>query len=330
MLLAHNLGNALSILLIAFAIGFVAPAVAQDVVTARIGEVWLEDEASIRPYHQAFVEGLRERGYIQGNNLQLLTRYANGDKSLIPSLVDELLGLRVDVLFVSHAAVDYAKNATSTVPIVCATMNDPVGAGQVASLSRPGGNLTGLSWQSVDTATQRLEFARELRPEMSRMAVLFDSSDRAARQEALIVTTEAKKAKITVASYEVQTLADVEAVFSTMTTDRPHLLYVVDSATTIGMHNQIAALALTIRLPMVSESRVWAEAGGVLSYGAKLTPALKRGAAYVDRILKGTKPQDLPVEQPTEFELVVNLTSAKATGVQIPESIATLADRVIP
>jgi putative ABC transport system substrate-binding protein len=96
------------------------------------------------------------------------------------------------------------------------------------------------------------------------------------------------------------------------------------------MHNQIAALALTIRLPMVSESRVWAEAGGVLSYGAKLTPALKRGAAYVDRILKGTKPQDLPVEQPTEFELVVNLTSAKATGVQIPESIATLADRVIP
>ena len=143
------------------------------------------------------------------------------------------------------------------------------------------------------------------------------------------MTNTARKAKIIVARYEVRTLADVQAAFVAMANSRPQLLYVVDSATTIGMDSEIAALALAIDLPMVSESRVWAEAGGVLSYGAKLTPAMKRGAVYIDKILRGAKPQDLPIEQPTEFELVVNMKSAKATGVQIPESISALADRVI-
>ena len=329
MLLTHTLRGTISILFVFFQVELLPLATAEDTVTARIGEVWSESEAAAAPYHQAFLEGLRDRGYIEGKNLQLFTRYANGDESRLPSLINELLGLHVDVLFVSQASVGPAKDATTTVPIVCATMNDPVGAGQVASLSRPGGNLTGLSWQSVDTATKRFELARELRPKLSSLAVLFDSSDRAARQEAQVVIIEAKKARIAVASYEVRTPTDIQAAFAAMTSKRPQLLYVVDNATTTGLDIQIATLALAIRLPLVSESRVWAEAGGVLSYGAKLTPALKRGAAYVDKILKGAKPQDLPIEQPTEFELVVNLKSAKTTGVLIPESVSARADRVI-
>jgi len=294
-----------------------------------IGFLHLTSRDETRGYLVDFHQGLAQAGYIEGKNLQLFTRYANGDESRLPSLINELLGLHVDVLFVSQASVGPAKDATTTVPIVCATMNDPVGAGQVASLSRPGGNLTGLSWQSVDTATKRFELARELRPKLSSLAVLFDSSDRAARQEAQVVIIAAKKARIAVASYEVRTPTDIQAAFAAMTSKRPQLLYVVDNATTTGLDIQIATLALAIRLPLVSESRVWAEAGGVLSYGAKLTPALKRGAAYVDKILKGAKPQDLPIEQPTEFELVVNLKSAKTTGVLIPESVSARADRVI-
>jgi len=329
MLLTHTLRGTISILFVFFQVELLPLATAEDTVTARIGEVWSESAAAAAPYHQAFLEGLRDRGYIEGKNLQLFTRYANGDESRLPSLINELLGLHVDVLFVSQASVGPAKDATTTVPIVCATMNDPVGAGQVASLSRPGGNLTGLSWQSVDTATKRFELARELRPKLSSLAVLFDSSDRAARQEAQVVIIAAKKARIAVASYEVRTPTDIQAAFAAMTSKRPQLLYVVDNATTTGLDIQIATLALAIRLPLISESRVWAEAGGVLSYGAKLTPALKRGAAYVDKILKGAKPQDLPIEQPTEFELVVNLKSAKTTGVLIPESVSARADRVI-
>ena len=319
----------ISMLLILLGAGLPAVAVAQGAVAPRVGVVFVEDEAHVAPYIQALEEGLRELGYVQGKNLNLLTRYADGDASRLPSLVEELLGLRVDVLFVSHAAIAPARRATATVPIVCATMNDPVGAGQVASLARPGGNLTGVSWQSVDGAPKRFELALELKPKLSSLAVLFDDSDRAARREAQVVTNLAREAKIAVATYKVRTVTDVQAAFAAMTNSRPQLLYVVDNATTIGMYVEIAALSLEINVPMVSESRVWAEAGGVLSYGAKLTPAMKRGAVYIDKLLKGAKPQDLPIEQPTEFELVVNLKSAEMTGVQIPQSISARAARVI-
>ena len=208
-------------------------------------------------------------------------------------------------------------------------MNDPVGAGQVVSLSRPGRNLTGLSWQSVDTATKRLEMALELKPKPAKLAVLFDGGDHAARDEASVVTRAALNAKLQVTTYEVRTLADAQAAFGSMGTARPHALYVVDSAMTIGIHEQIAALALENHVPMISESRVWAEAGGVVSYGAQLTPAVKRGAAYIDKIIKGAKPQELPIEQPIEFELVVNLKSAKAVGVSVPQSIMSRASHVI-
>ena len=156
-----------SIVLIIFAAGLATSAGADRTAAARIGEVWVQTEAAMAPYHQAFADGLRELGYVEGRNLMLLTRYANGDESRLPLLLDELIKRKVDVLFVSAAAIGAAKKATATIPIVCATMNDPVGAGLVTSLSRPGGNLTGVSWQSVDTATKRLELAMELRPKLT-------------------------------------------------------------------------------------------------------------------------------------------------------------------
>ena len=318
-----------SITLVIFAAGLVTSAGADRTAAARIGEVWVQTEAGAEPLHQAFADGLRELGYVEGRNLMLLTRYANGDESQLPLLIDDLIRLKVDVLFVSSAAISVAKKATATIPIVCATMNDPVGAGLVKSLSRPGGNLTGVSWQSVDTATKRLELAMELRPKLTHLAVLFETGNRDAQREVEVVSNAARKEKITVITFEVRRLPDVQAAFVSMAKSLPQALHVVDTSFTIGVRGQIAALALENRIPMISESRLFAEAGGVLAYGARLTPALKRGAYYVDRILKGAKPRDLPIEQPTEFDLVVNLKSAKALGIQVPESILMRADRVI-
>ncbi len=318
-----------STVLIIFSAGLVTSDGADRTAAARIGEVWVQTEAAMAPYHQAFANGLRELGYVEGRNLMLLTRYANGDESRLPLLIDELIKLKVDVLFVSSGAIGAAKKATATIPIVCATMNDPVGAGLVTSLSRPGGNLTGVSWQSVDTATKRLELAMELRPKLTHLALLFETGNRDAQLEVEVVSNAARKAKITVVTFAVRRLPDVQAAFVSMAKSLPQVLYVVDTPFTTGVRERIAALALENRVPMISEARTFAEAGGVLAYGAKVTPALKRGAYYVDRILKGAKPRDLPIEQPTEFDLVVNLKSAKALGIQVPESILMRADRVI-
>ena len=169
----------------------------------------------------------------------------------------------------------------------------------------------------------------ELRPKLTHLAVLFETGNRDAQLEVEVVSIAARKAKIAVDTFEVRRLPDVQAAFVSMAKSRPHALYVVDTPFTTGVRGRIAALALENRVPMISEARVFAEAGGVLAYGARLTPALKRGALFVDRILKGAKPRDLPIEQPTEFELVVNLKSAKALGIQVPESILMRADRVI-
>ena len=318
-----------SIALIIFGTALATSASADRTAPARIGLVWLQDEGGAAPYHQGWVEGLRELGYVDGKSVILLTRYANGDESRLPLLLDELIRLQVDVLVVSSRAIRAAQKATTTIPIVCATMNDPVSEGLVTSLARPGGNLTGVSWQAPDTATKRLELAMELRPKLTHLALLYDSHDKVAQLEVEIVTTAARKAKVRVVTFDVHSLTDVQAAFASMAKNRPQALHVVQTATTTGMRKQIAALAIEVRVPLISAERSLAEAGGVLTYGPKLAPVLKRGAAYVDRILKGARPQDLPVEQPTEFELVVNLKSAKAVGVKVPQSILSRADYVI-
>jgi putative ABC transport system substrate-binding protein len=295
----------------------------------RIGFVWVQDEAATAPYHQGWVEGLRELGYIDGKNVVLVPRYANGDESRFPSLVDELLHVPVDVLIVSSRAIRPALKATATTPIVCATMNDPVSEGLVATLARPGGNLTGVSWQAPDTATKRLELALELRPRPTYLALVYDGNDQVAQRERDIVTAAARNARLRIVTYDIRNLSDATAAFAAMSRDRPQAVHLVQTAITTALRTQIASLAIDARLLLISAERSMAEAGGVLTYGPKLAPVLKRGAAYVDKILRGAAPQDLPIEQAREFELVVNLRSAKAIGVSIPQSILRRADHVI-
>lgn len=318
-----------SIALLLFGTAFATQSSADRTVPARIGLVWVQDQAGAAPYHRGWVEGLRELGYVEGTNVIFLTRYANGDESRLPSLLDELIHLHVDVLVVSSRAIRAAQKATQTIPIVCATMNDPVSEGVVSSLARPRGNLTGVSWQAPDTATKRLEFALELRPKLRHLALVYDSNDKVAQREKEILTTAARKAKVKVVAFDVHNRADVKAAFASMMRNPPQALYLVQTAIITGMREDIAALAMQVRVPLISAERSMAEAGGVLTFGPKLAHVLKRGAAYVDRILKGARPQDLPIEQPTEFELVLNLKSAKAIGIKVPQSILTRADYVI-
>ena len=310
-------------------LGLATPTHADRTTIARIGEVWIQNEVGAAPYHQGWVDGLRELGYVDGRNMVLFTRYADGDISRLPMLLDELVRLRVDVLIVSARAIRAAQKATNTIPIVCATMNDPVSEGVVASLAHPGGNLTGVSWQAPDTATKRLELALELRPKLTRLALLFDSDDKVAQLEARIVTSAAPKTKIKVDAYDVHEIKDIQSAFASMAKSRPQVIYLVQTAVTTGLRSQIAILATELRVPMISGERSVAEAGGVLTYGPKLGSVLKRGAAYVDKILKGTKPEDLPIEQPTQFELIINLKAADAIGVKVPTSTLRRADLVI-
>jgi putative ABC transport system substrate-binding protein len=320
--------SAIVALILATGIGATNPG-AVHAAPARIGFLWVQDEAATAPYHQGWVDGLRELGYVDGKNVALVTRYANGDESRIPSLLDELIHTPVDVLVVSSRAIRPALKATSTVPIVCATMNDPVSEGLVTNLARPGRNLTGVSWQAPDTATKRLELALELRPKLTYLALLYDGNDKVAQRERDITVAAARNSHVRVVTFDVRSLSDVTGAFAAMAKDRPQALHLVQTAITTALRTQIAALAIDARVPVISAERSMAEAGGVLTYGPKLAPVLRRGAAYVDRILKGAAPRDLPIEQASEFELVVNLASARAIGVTVPQSILSRADYVI-
>ena len=296
---------------------------------ARIGEIWFQDSAAAEPYHRAFLDGMQALGYVEGRNVTYFTLYADGDEARLPRLFGELLARKVDVLFVSSKTVPAAMQATKTVPIVCATMNDPVGEGIVASLARPGSNITGLSWQTNDTAGKRLELAREVVSELRRVAVLIDPDYAAALIETEVLRSAAMAQGAKVHVFEVRTKGDLRSVFSAIRNDRPQLLIVVDSSVTVQLREPILDFAVRSRIPAISEGRPFAESGALLTFGASLAEQLKRGASYVDRILKGAKPGDLPIEQPTKFELVVNLKTAKALGITIPQSILVRADEVI-
>jgi len=285
-----------TIALILMATILAATAGAAFAAPARIGFLWVQDEAATAPYHQGWVEGLRELGYIDGKNVVLVPRYANGDESRFPSLLDELLHVPVDMLVVSSRAIRPALKATATTPIVCATMNDPVSEGLVTSLARPGRNLTGVSWQAPDTATKRLELALELRPKLTHLALAYDGNDKVAQRERDIVMAAARNANVRVVTYDVRNLRDATAAFAAMGKDQPQAVHLVQTAIITALRTQIAALGIEARVPLISAERSMAEAGGVLTYGPKLASVLKRAAAYVDKILRGTAPQQLPIE----------------------------------
>ncbi len=281
-------------------------------------------------YYGPFRQGMRELGYIEGRNLAIEWRSAEGKAERLPALAAQLVQSKVDVIVTAGTqAVRAAQNATAAIPIVIAAANDPVGSGFVKSLSRPGANITGLSNLGVDISPKNLEIMASLVPKLSQVAVLVNPANSA--HAAILKSTQAaaRKLNIKVMPAEARTPQEIERAFSVMAREHAGAVIIVIDAFFVQQGRQIADLAAKHRLPSMSGSREYVEAGGLVSYGLNLADNFRRAATYVDKILKGAKPGDLPIEQPTEFELFVNRKAAKALGIAIPQSILVRADKVI-
>jgi putative ABC transport system substrate-binding protein len=285
------------------------------------------DEVTDAPFQKAFREGLREAGYVDGKSVKLIVRYADGDPKKLKEHIRELVELNVDVLM---GDAPQLKEATPTIPIVSPTMSDPVRTGLVASLARPGGNVTGLSSQRYDTDPKLLELTTELLPKLKRLCVVFDD----ARERDLMAYAEsefrsmARAQGITTCTVPARTLQDIEAAPKAIAAERPQAVLVLASAFIYQQRGRLIG-PIASRLPVIAEGRALAEAGAVVSYSVDWPDMFRRSGAYVARILKGAKPGELPIEQPTKFLLVVNLKVAKRLDLQVPQSILVRADEVI-
>jgi putative tryptophan/tyrosine transport system substrate-binding protein len=295
----------------------------------RIG--YLSFRASASLGEKAFVQGLQDLGYVEGKTIIIEWRWTTGKPELLADLAAELVRLKVDVLVAAPTpAVQAAKNATSTIPIVMAFAADPVGTGFVASLARPGGNITGLSGIMPELAGKRLELLRELFPKLSRIAFLAYEGDPAHRLFVKEAQSAAQSFGMQFQSLVIASPNEIEGAFSAMVRERAGALVVQPLFVgSLGQGRRIADLAVQNRLPTVSDLVTFADAGGLISYGPDVVVLYRRAATYVDKILKGTKPADLPVEQPTKFEFVINLKTAKALNLTMPQSVLFRADKVI-
>jgi putative tryptophan/tyrosine transport system substrate-binding protein len=294
----------------------------------RIG--FLSGTSLHAPTTDGFRQGLRDLGYIEGKNILVEYRF-DVNPERFPSHVAELVELKVDVLATGNlAAIRAAKQATKTIPIVMVTTVDPVATGLVDSLAHPGGNITGLTRLTRELSGKRLELLREVVPRMSRVGVLWDADDPGAVNGFKEYDTAARALKIPIQSLQVRSSnPDFEQAFRDATKGRTSALVTIRSALLLRHAKQIAELAIKNRLPCMCEGRESVEAGGLMSYSADEAESFRRAATYVDKILKGAKPADLPVEQPTKFEFVINLKTAKQIGLTIPPNVLVRADKVI-
>jgi len=275
---------------------------------------------------------LRELGYIEGQNIAFAYRYIEGKLDRAPALAAELVHLKVDIILVAGGSgpIDAAKNATKTIPIVMSALSaDPVEAGLVESLARPGGNVTGLTTISRELGGKRLELLKEAVPKLSRVAVLYYRVPQSVTEIKEVLPVAARALGLTIQPWEVRTSDGLDKVFAALKQDRPDGLYLTSGGLMNSNSKQIAGSALNSRLPSISATRESIDAGGLLYYGADLTDGHRRVAYYIDKILRGAKPADLPVEQPTKFELVINLKTAKQIGLTIPPNLLARAERVI-
>jgi len=299
----------------------------------RIGYLAGSDPTSESTRIEALRLALRELGYIEGQNIAIEYRYAEGKPDRYSELSAELVRLKVDVIVVAGGAptVRAAKNATKTIPIVMwGISNDPVEAGFVESLARPGGNVTGVSNLSRELGGKRLELLKEAVTKVARVAVLYNPATPAGVLEVKEVFLVATRAlRLTIQPWEVRGADDLNKVFAALNKQRPDGLYVTSGPPMRDNQKRIAGLGLKSRLPSMYYSREFVDDGGLMSYAADLADSYRRVAYYVDRILKGAKPADLPVEQPTKFELVISLKTAKQIGLTIPQSMLYRADKVI-
>jgi ABC-type uncharacterized transport system substrate-binding protein len=299
----------------------------------RIGYLSGGNPAGESTRSEAIRLALRELGYIEGQNIAFEYRYAEGKNDRFPEVAADLVRLKVDIIVVTggNRIIPAAKNATKTIPIVMTGAGvDPVEAGFVASLARPGGNVTGLTNLGVEVGGKRVELLKEAVPRLARVAVLYDPANPSSVLSVSEVLPAAARALgLTVRSWEVRDGGGFERVFTALNKDRPDGLYVLGGALMNANQKRTAGFALKSRLPSVYNTREAVDAGGLMYYGADLADSYRRVAYFVDKILKGAKPADLPVEQPTKFELVINLKTAKQIGLTIPPSVLARADKVI-
>jgi len=296
----------------------------------RIGYLGHGPAASDDPYFEAFRQGLRELGWVEGQNIAIEVRFSKGKTDQLPTLAAELVGLKVDLIYASTTpAALAAKQATTTIPIVIGFVADPVGIGIVASLARPGGNITGWTHQGLELRAKYLDLLREAVPEAIRFGVLWNPANQIHRPSLKIIEAAAQGLKVELHPVGVQDPKDLESTFSALVRKRAQALVVFPDGMFIAQTPLIVSLAARSRLPTMYGLRGYAEAGGLMAYGINSSDMPRRGAYFVDRILKGAKPADLPVEQPTKFELVINLKTAKALGLTIPQSLLLRADEII-
>jgi len=288
------------------------------------------DSPRTQSLHEVFRRGLREHGWVEGQNIAVERRFAEGKTERFPELAAELVRLQVDVIVTGGSqTARAAKEATRTIPIVMAVSGDPVGSGLVASLARPGGNITGLSIQATEVGGKRLELLKEAVPQASRIAVLWNAAEPGKELEWQDTQRAAQALGVTLHSVEVRGPEDFDRAFAAIARERPDALLTFSDPLTLQHQRRIVDFATQNRLPLMSEGKEFAEAGGLMTYGASLPALFRRAAYYVDRILKGAKPADLPVEQPMKFELVINLKTAQALGLTLPSILLFQADEVI-
>ena len=301
---------------------------AQQPKLPTIGFLGSTTSSAMSQWVAAFVQRLRELGWIEGRTVAIEYRWAEGRIERYAEIAAEFVRLKVDVIVTVGTALSAAKQATSVIPIVFAAAVDPLGTGLVASLARPGGNVTGLSLQFPDLAGKRLELLREVVPGLRRLAIMANIGYPASVLEMGEVQTIAKTLGLEVATSEIRRSEDIVPSFEAVK-GRAEALYVCGEALVTTNRIRINILAMSARLPTMHGLREYVEAGGLMSYGANFADLYRRSGDYVDKILRGAKPGDIPVEQPTKFTFVLNLTTAKALGLMIPESFLSRADEVI-
>jgi len=308
---------------------------AQPTKVARIGYLvtGLLESPETRVTLDAFRQGLRERGYVEGQNIVIEYRSAGGKLERFPALASELARLKVDLIVaVNTPAARAAKQATTVIPIVTPVMGDPIGDGLVASLARPGGNITGLTFLGPELVVKRLELLKQALPRVSRVAALWHPgayAERTTRTMLQEAEAGARTLGVQLQLVEVRGPDELDRAFSTMTRERAEAVFVFPSSVLFNERRRIVDLAARHRLPAMYQAREFVELGGLIAYGASIPDLFRRSVTHVDKILRGAKPADLPVERPTKFELAVNLKTAKALGLTIPQSVLLQADQVL-
>src|SRR5215813_2764425 len=308
------IGSLFLIVLLFGAIAAGSPADGQQVRdTARVGVLFANDQAGAAHFIEAFTQGLRALGHAEGKNLVLDVRYAEGKSERLPDLARELVGLKPDVIVASSdLAIAAIRRETRTIPIVMVFSVDPVGTGFVASFARPGGQVTGLSGVSPDLSAKRLELLREVIPGLSRVAILWNPDVRGAVLEYKETETAARSQRVELQSVELFSADDMNRAFTALSTQRAQAVILASgNPVAMAQRAEIATLAQRNRLASIYAIREYVDVGGLMSYGPSIADMYRRTATYVDKILKGAKPADLPVERPTKFELVINLSAAK-------------------